>query len=124
VREVVDAAVDLLQPLAMSCAIDMVCRGPRLAASADERRLRQVILNLVSNALRFSSSETCVRVETEAGGGVVRIHVVDEGPGIPTTCSAGSSCPSIDWALTPAGRAAPASGWCSRVDWLRPWTGR
>lgn len=82
-REVIDAAVDLLQPLATTCAIDVVCRGPRLTVSADQRRLRQVILNLVSNALRFSPSGTCIRVETEAGGDEVRIHVVDEGPGIP-----------------------------------------
>lgn len=37
----------------------------------------------MSNAVRFSPSNTRIRVGTEAGNGVVRIHIVDEGAGIP-----------------------------------------
>ena len=42
-----------------------------------------MILNLVSNALRFSPAYTSVDVSTEALDDHGVIHVVDEGPGIP-----------------------------------------
>lgn len=55
-----------------SCVID-----------ADATRLRQVIANLLSNALKFTPDRGRVRVETvpEAGWAVVRVS--DTGPGIP-----------------------------------------
>ncbi len=44
-------------------------------------------MNLLSNALRFSPTGTVVMVRTEAvdrsADGTARIHVVDQGPGIP-----------------------------------------
>ncbi len=82
-RDVVSVTVDLMRPLARQRSIAVACGGPSVAVHADRRRLRQVILNLVSNALRFSPAGTVVRVDTEAGDGCASIHVVDEGPGIP-----------------------------------------
>lgn len=77
------ASLDLIEPLAARRDIEVECSGPAVAVRADCRRLRQVVLNLVSNAVRFSPSNTRIRVGTEAGNGVVRIHIVDEGAGIP-----------------------------------------
>ena len=82
-RQVVAAATDFVQPLAAQRSIAVTCTGPALAVHADRRRLRQVILNLVSNALRFSPAYTSVDVSTEALDDHGVIHVVDEGPGIP-----------------------------------------
>ncbi len=83
VRQAILVATDLMQPLATQRRITLQCSGPALFVQADRRRLRQVVLNLVSNALRFSPSDTSVHVSTEARGQTVEIHVVDEGPGIP-----------------------------------------
>jgi signal transduction histidine kinase len=79
------AAVELVQPLAAERGIEIECDGPSTLVTADRRRLQQVLLNLVSNALRFAPSGTAVTVRTEAMGDdrLVRIHVVDQGPGIP-----------------------------------------
>ena len=77
------AVVDLIESLAAQPGIKVVCSGPSIAVRADQRRLRQIILNLVSNAIRFSAPSTQVRILTEAADGSARIHVVDEGPGIP-----------------------------------------
>ena len=82
-REVITVATDFLQPLAAQRSIALLCAGPSLEVDADRRRLRQVILNLVSNALRFSPPKTTVRVSTEANDGRCLIHIIDEGPGIP-----------------------------------------
>jgi signal transduction histidine kinase len=63
-----------------------VCLETELAPSdtiaADPRRLRQVIDNLISNAVKYSptGSRVCLRAEKIPGGW--RISVQDEGPGI------------------------------------------
>ncbi len=50
----------------------------------DKERLQQVLVNLVSNAIKFSppDSTVCIRV-TSAGTGKLKIAVHDEGPGVP-----------------------------------------
>ena len=51
---------------------------------ADEVRLRQVILNLLSNALKFTESgEIVVSVHCDSAGAPFRIDVRDTGIGIP-----------------------------------------
>lgn len=50
---------------------------------ADKSRLSQVMNNLVSNAVKYSPKNTTIRVWTEATPEHVRIHVADQGPGIP-----------------------------------------
>lgn len=85
--EVAAATVELVQPLAAARRIVVGCAGPSVRVSADRRRLQQVLLNLVSNALRFSAAGTEVTIRTEVddrrGDGTARIHVIDQGPGIP-----------------------------------------
>ena len=49
---------------------------------ADRRRLLQVILNLVSNAIKYNTSAGSVTVTAEAGEGAVRLIIVDTGIGI------------------------------------------
>ena len=58
--------------------------GPSVAVRSDRRRLQQVMLNLVANAVRFSPPQSGVRVSTETGDGCASIHVIDQGPGIPS----------------------------------------
>jgi signal transduction histidine kinase len=50
---------------------------------ADPTRLNQVITNLVSNAIKYSPSDTVVSLWSEHLGDQVRINVADQGPGIP-----------------------------------------
>ena len=81
------ATVALTQPLAEARTVGVECDGQPVDVVADRRRLQQVLLNLVSNALRFSNPGTVVTIRTEAnpggGRGASRIHVIDQGPGIP-----------------------------------------
>ena len=53
--------------------------------SADPLRIRQVLTNLVSNAVRYGPGDRPVVIRTEEAPeqGLVRIAVTDEGPGIP-----------------------------------------
>ena len=49
--------------------------------TADERRVRQILLNLVANAAKFTA-EGSIRVRAEADGSEVCVSVMDTGPGI------------------------------------------
>lgn len=54
-----------------------------LAASADPEKLRQVIANLLDNAVKFSPRGGTVTVEARRAGHTVEVRVVDEGIGVP-----------------------------------------
>lgn len=83
VGDEIAASLDLIEPLAARRSIGIDCHGPSAVVRADRRRLRQVVINLLSNAVRFSPPHTRIRICIEARGGAVRIHIVDEGAGIP-----------------------------------------
>jgi signal transduction histidine kinase len=51
-------------------------------ARADRAKMQQVMLNLLSNALKFTEPGGEVHVETRVDGGTVRLDVRDTGPGI------------------------------------------
>lgn len=57
--------------------------GDVAEVEADPTRVRQVLANLLSNALRHSPDGGTVRVGVEAAAGCVRFTVTDSGPGIP-----------------------------------------
>lgn len=50
---------------------------------ADQHRMAQIIGNLVSNAIKYGPLESAVRVWSEQRNGTIRIHVADEGQGVP-----------------------------------------
>jgi signal transduction histidine kinase len=49
----------------------------------DRERLRQVIRNLVDNAVKYSTAGSEVRVRASGSDGDIRVDVQDHGPGIP-----------------------------------------
>ncbi len=88
VLDVVQGVVDLVEPLAAKRAIRRYVE-PQTApvALADRRRLWQVLLNLIGNAVKYGREGGTVRVGVDAvasptGSELVRIEVEDDGPGI------------------------------------------
>jgi two-component system sensor histidine kinase/response regulator len=70
----------------LALSVDLLDGGPPspLTIAADEQRLRQVLINLVGNAIKYTERGTVViRVVTGERGRPLRIEVVDTGPGIP-----------------------------------------
>ena len=55
-----------------------------LTIVGDEHRLRQVVSNLVANAVKYSPAGGTVKVTGEQDANVARVFVEDEGLGIPT----------------------------------------
>jgi signal transduction histidine kinase len=88
-REVMEGVARLFAPQAARKGLRFRCRGPAAGAllRGDPDRLRQVLLNLVANAVKFTD-EGEVALEAElapAAGGVadLRVEVRDTGIGIP-----------------------------------------
>ena len=57
--------------------------GGAVPLSADGERLGQVVINYLSNALRYSGEGSPVEVGVQVEGGQGRVWVRDQGPGIP-----------------------------------------
>ncbi len=73
-----------LQPLAREKQLELVLRARgSLAVRADERRVRQVILNLASNAIKFTPEGGSVTLLAERDGSEICLRVRDTGVGIP-----------------------------------------
>ncbi|HSB51955.1 MAG TPA: ATP-binding protein [Dissulfurispiraceae bacterium] len=55
---------------------------PGLRVRADDDRIRQVLINLLSNAMKFSPPGGSIVIESYARGNRAAVEVCDEGPGI------------------------------------------
>ena len=60
-------------------------RWSKLSALADRRRIEQVVINLLSNANKYGPRNSHVIVGVTPRGGMVKVFVRDEGPGIVPT---------------------------------------
>jgi anti-sigma regulatory factor (Ser/Thr protein kinase) len=56
--------------------------GERLPARAEFRRVLQVLINLVGNAIRYSPQGSRIAIELERSEDRARVSVVDQGPGL------------------------------------------
>ncbi|MBV8839396.1 MAG: PAS-domain containing protein [Alphaproteobacteria bacterium] len=85
IRAAVDAASLGLQDRIAEKAILLDVRAAADIGSfvADERRVRQILFNLLSNAISFSPAGEVVRLTVERRDGAVIFSVTDRGPGIP-----------------------------------------
>jgi two-component system cell cycle sensor histidine kinase PleC len=81
----VDAAVRMVRHKAEEKEIRLVLKAPQdlPRIDADHRAIRQMVLNLVSNALKFTDKGGHVVVSLDQVGREMRIAVTDDGIGIP-----------------------------------------
>ena len=71
-----------LTPLAEARGIALERSGDAQLIGSD-KLIYRLVFNLVENAIRYSRSDTAVRVSTCEEGGCVILRVEDSGPGIP-----------------------------------------
>jgi signal transduction histidine kinase len=80
---IVDEAVEAAALAQQEVPVVASVRGALPAIRGDRARLRQVLGNLIENAVKYSPEGGEVRVTAAAANGAVRIGVRDAGPGIP-----------------------------------------
>ncbi len=84
-RELMDEVVLVLTPFAhrknVSVKLD-VALPPHTAVRLDRARLRQVLLNLGTNAIKYSNKDVTFRVSLENRDTELFVRVIDSGPGI------------------------------------------
>jgi cell cycle sensor histidine kinase DivJ len=84
VRTLAEESVAMVKGLADEAGVELRVDVPeRLTLSADARALKQSLINLMSNAVKFTPSEGRVTVSARVDGGDVVIKVTDTGVGIP-----------------------------------------
>ncbi|WP_272799103.1 sensor histidine kinase [Sphingobium sp. AntQ-1] len=77
-------AAGLLAVKALDRRITIVAPAPdaRLLAIGEFRRILQILVNLIGNAVRYAPEGTQVRIATEWESGQARIAVIDQGAGV------------------------------------------
>jgi PAS domain S-box-containing protein len=98
VEPMIAACMTMLRPRAAQAGVELICEVAQGLPDirGDERKLRQALLNLVSNGIKFTPPEGQVRVSVEMAGTSLRIEVADTGIGIAET--------DIPKALSPFGQ--------------------
>ncbi|HEY8147864.1 MAG TPA: HAMP domain-containing sensor histidine kinase, partial [Vicinamibacteria bacterium] len=82
--EVVRDAVTLYSDVAEDKHIVLQSHGaPRVCVSADRNRMRQVVANLLDNAIKYTPAGGRVEVQTAIEGAEAVLTVTDTGSGIP-----------------------------------------
>src|SRR5581483_5870563 len=83
VSEAMPEVLSLIRPLAMEKKIQLEQAGDAVSVEADRVRFKQILYNLLSNALKFTPEGGNVRVDySKNGADMVRIAVTDTGIGI------------------------------------------
>jgi signal transduction histidine kinase len=81
---VIEAAVDAVMPLAAdkNVRLDVTIDAGLPPVTGDGHRLQQVVVNLLTNAIKFSVEDGGVHVGARMSGGMVQVDVADSGDGI------------------------------------------
>ncbi len=85
VRDVLQTVSAMLEPLARDRHISLTVQScdQKLVVRADHAKLEQILVNLISNAFKFSPPGERVSISCAAKGDRGEISVEDRGPGIP-----------------------------------------
>ena len=81
VSEVVEAFAPLARSSRVSVRLEL---DPTVMAEVDRGAIRQVLINLLDNAVKYGPTGQTLTVGVAPRGAMARLWVADEGPGIPT----------------------------------------
>ena len=71
-----------LQAKAKGLALTVTLSERELRVTADGERYQQILLNLITNAIKFTATGGCIRVTCDGDASTVRVRVKDTGVGV------------------------------------------
>jgi PAS domain S-box-containing protein len=85
VADALESVASTMRPLCQAKALHLEILPPpaQMLLRADRERLHQILVNLVSNAVKFTSPGGAIRVECSISGSDVLLVVSDNGSGVP-----------------------------------------
>src|SRR5690606_38322527 len=82
--ELIEEAVRMISPVAQRSRVTVKATpGASMAAVVDRRAVQQILLNLLSDAIKFSPEGASVQILLRRSEEMAVITVIDQGPGIP-----------------------------------------
>lgn len=85
IKDLIDQVLELYEFVAEEKRITMtVAVDPMLSWSLDRRRMKQVVANLIDNAIKFSPEGSKIEVAATTEQAELRLSVSDQGIGVPT----------------------------------------
>jgi PAS domain S-box-containing protein len=81
--ELLNESIESVRELALSKGLKIMANISDEYVSVDKRRVLQVLINILSNAIKHSTHDSSVVVDTNKSAGWYEIAIRDSGPGIP-----------------------------------------
>jgi signal transduction histidine kinase len=80
---IIERSLESLRGYADQKQVTIKSESTTLKVMGDEGRLTQVLVNLVSNAIKYAPAQSDIDVSVAQSGDKVEVRVIDRGPGIP-----------------------------------------
>lgn len=87
-HNIVEESIEIVSNLALAKQLSVVNQCASICLPVDSARTRQVLVNLLANAIKFSKTGESILVTSEEKVSFIRISVSDSGPGISKQASA------------------------------------
>jgi PAS domain S-box-containing protein len=101
--QVCETALELVRPQAQAVGVTTACDGTRVVVRGDTEKVRQILINLISNAIKFGPRPGSVRIHTSVEDEFGVVAVEDDGSGIPRHLAEGIFEPFVHHGLTTPG---------------------
>jgi signal transduction histidine kinase len=79
----VESAIELVRPQALATGARIVRRGHSVVAEADPDKARQILVNLLGNAIKFGRRDGTIEVTVGRDASHALVEVADDGQGVP-----------------------------------------
>ena len=82
-NEALKAAIDSVRYLAEQRHIQIDSQSVDVSVELDEKRMGQILINLLANAIKYSPRGSTISIVTKVEGPLLTVQVIDKGRGIP-----------------------------------------
>jgi signal transduction histidine kinase len=82
-NDILNQSINTVSDLAFRKQVHLELEPTPLAIQADQNRVLQILINLISNAIKFSAKESTIKIWAEEKANMAFINVMDQGRGIP-----------------------------------------